>query len=245
MVEQQKHDDYNQAVDFFIDQFYNYSGHAGDVAAQSKGKGGDIRADPAYQNAEMELRILLERFANNTSMQPIFDAIDVLYSDSKRDPELRHWWNEAGNYIRRILQEEGYVMTDAATDDGNRLTDSGKRFWDHKYRGHREDLFNAIEEFAYAYNEDPLNRQLGVDIKNLIKDLGTDDQGKITYKPHLIADLRHVILPSVLGSIGYIPIPRAEYTDNQVCHFTCLCGNISYRAFLHALVRHCYRKSYS
>ena len=217
VVEQQSHDDYNQAVDFFIDQFYNYQGRTQDIAQQSKGKGGDIRGDPAYQNAEMELRILLERFANNTSMQPIFDAIDVMYSDSKRDPELRHWWNEAGHYIRRVLQEEGYIMTDAATDDGNRLVDSGRRFWDHKYKGHREDLFNSIEEFAYAYNEDPLNRQLGVDIKNLIKDLATDNEGKLTYKPHLVSDLRHVILPSILGQIGYIPIPRAEYTDNQVC----------------------------
>jgi len=37
----------------------------------------------------------------------------------------------------------------------------------------------------------------------------------LKYKPHLINDLRHVIIPAVATQIGYVPIPRAEYTDNQ------------------------------
>lgn len=215
VVEQQQHDDYNQAIDFFLDMAENYKGRAADIKEQGKGKGGDVRSDSAYQNAEMELRILLERFANNTSMQPIFDAVDQLYADSRNDPELRHWWSDAATYVRRVLQETGYIMTDECNDDGKRLTDSGRKFWDHKYKGHREDLFNSIEEFFLAYNEDPLNKKLGVDIKQLIKDLALDGDGNLKYKPHLINDLRHVIIPNVLGKVGYVPIPRAEYTDNQ------------------------------
>ncbi|TEB22810.1 hypothetical protein FA13DRAFT_1466724 [Coprinellus micaceus] len=42
--------------------------------------------------ATLELRTLLERFANNTSMDIIFDAIDVLVNDTRRDPELRQWF---------------------------------------------------------------------------------------------------------------------------------------------------------
>lgn len=106
-------------------------------------------------------------------------------------------------------------MTDECDRDGRQLKESGKKFWDHKYAGHRENLFHAVEEFFYAYNEDPLNKQLGVDVKNLVKNLALDGDGNLKYKPHLIQDLRHVIIPSIAKQIGYIPIPRAEYQDKQ------------------------------
>lgn len=215
IVEQQQHDDYNNAIDFFITQFYNYKGRGQDIANQGANKGGDVRSDPAYANAEMALRILLERFANNTSMQPIIDSINQLYKDADNDPELSKWWSEAGKYIRRVLQEEGYVMQDQCDEDGRRLRESGKQFWDEKYRGHREDLFESIEDFAHAYNEDPLNKKLGVDIKNLIKSLLYNKEGGLTYKSHLVSDIRHIILPEVIGKSGYWPVPRAEYQDNQ------------------------------
>lgn len=175
----------------------------------------DVRRDPIYANAEMELRIILERFANDTSMQPILDAVDVMYADARNDPELNNWWSEFGSYVRRLLQEEGYIMTDEASQDGQKLQDSGKRFWDEKYRGHREDLFDAVEEFFHAYNEDPLNKKLGVHVKQLVKDLALDGDGNLKYKPHLVNDLRKVIIPSIAKQIGYIPIPRAEYQDKQ------------------------------
>lgn len=192
-----------------------YKGRAKDVTGQAGEKGVGVRSDPAYQNAEMELRILLERFANNTSMQPIFDAIDVLYTDAQNDDELRQWWRNASTYARRVIQEEGYIMQDQCNEDGKQLRESGRKFWDHKYRAHREELFHSIEEFFLAYNEDPLNKQLGVDVKQLVKDLALDGDGNLKYKPHLINDLRKVIIPAVATQIGYIPIPRAEYTDNQ------------------------------
>ena len=49
----------------------------------------NIREDGAYQQAEFELRTLLERFANGQSMQPMFDAVNQLYTDAKNDDELR------------------------------------------------------------------------------------------------------------------------------------------------------------
>jgi hypothetical protein len=49
-----------------------------------------------------ELRTLLERFANNQSIDPIIDAVNVLSDDAKRDPELRAWFKEVNSYIRKV-----------------------------------------------------------------------------------------------------------------------------------------------
>lgn len=61
----------------------------------------------------MELRTLLERFANGQSMQPIFDAVNQLYTDAKEDPELKSWFRELGAFVRRALQEPGYIMKES------------------------------------------------------------------------------------------------------------------------------------
>jgi len=41
-----------------------------------------------------------------------------------------------------------------------------------------------------------------------------DSEGSLKYKPELWNDIRKVILPQVANKVGYIPIPRVEYTDD-------------------------------
>lgn len=51
-----------------------------------------------------ELRTLLERFANNTSMDIIFNAIDVLVDDARHDQALGDWFRSVDAYIRKVCQ---------------------------------------------------------------------------------------------------------------------------------------------
>jgi hypothetical protein len=43
-----------------------------------------------------------------------------------------------------------------------------------------------------------------------------NSEGNLKLKTHLWEDLATVIFPSLLKHIGYIPIPRVEYTDSQL-----------------------------
>ena len=58
--------------------------------------------DPQVNLAWREVRTLLERFANNTSLDTIFDSINILIDDSRRDPELRHWFENVDTYVRKV-----------------------------------------------------------------------------------------------------------------------------------------------
>ncbi|KAK4998092.1 hypothetical protein LTR66_002609 [Elasticomyces elasticus] len=53
-------------------------------------------------------------------------------------------------------------------------------------------------------------------MQTLFNDLGNDENGKPTFKPHLIKDLTEVILPGFFESVRYVPIPRIEYTDPMI-----------------------------
>jgi len=43
-----------------------------------------------------------------------------------------------------------------------------------------------------------------------------DSDGNLTFKPHLWGDIRRVIIPALITHVGYVPIPRIEYTDNML-----------------------------
>jgi len=53
-------------------------------------------------------------------------------------------------------------------------------------------------------------------MNKLFMDLGNDENGKPTFKPHLIKDLTEVILPAFFENVRYVPIPRIEYSDSMM-----------------------------
>ncbi|GAA6030366.1 hypothetical protein JCM8097_009074 [Rhodosporidiobolus ruineniae] len=219
VVENQKHKDYQEAIDFFLDRAEHYKVQAKTAGQQSGGTAGSVRHDDNFQSAFYELQTVLERFANGRSMQGIWDAVDQIYTDSQNDGELRAWFRELNHYVRQCLQEPGYIMRDEADRRGRELKESGKHFFDPqngKYSAHKDRVIDEIEGFFTAYADDGLNQRLGESVKNLFTDLVFDAEGNLKYKPHLWEDIRRVILPGLFQQLGYIPIPRAEYSSNEV-----------------------------
>lgn len=49
-----------------------------------------------------EIRTLLERFADNQTMEPVIDAFNVLRDDAQRDKELRDWFKELNSYLHLV-----------------------------------------------------------------------------------------------------------------------------------------------
>lgn len=112
-----------------------YGGHAHTVGTQSAGSVKGAHTDDALQNAEADLRVrdldfvhrtrpilidlkrLIERFANSTSLDDLFDSMNQIYRDADQDPELKGWFKKVDAYIRKCLQEQGYIMQDASTDE--------------------------------------------------------------------------------------------------------------------------------
>ncbi|GAA5878086.1 hypothetical protein JCM8547_002824, partial [Rhodosporidiobolus lusitaniae] len=219
VVENQKHKDYQEAIDFFLDKAEHYQVQAKVAGKQSGGNAASVKHDDSFQQARYELQTLLERFANGQSMNGIFDAVDQIYTDSQNDGELRAWFRELNHYVRQCLQEPGYIMKDESDRRGRELKESGKRFFDPqngKYSAHKDRFFDEVQNFFTSYADDGLNQRLGESVKTLFTDLIFDSEGNLKYKPHLWKDIRSVILPALFDQIGYVPIPRAEYTSKEV-----------------------------
>jgi len=159
---------------------------------------------------------LIERFANGTSTNDLFDSINVIYTDADRDPELKSWFKHVDQYIRKCLQQQGFIMEDSATDEWNELYDRGNFLLRERYRNHTDRIVDEVKFLADQFDQDPLNKQFAQSMQKLFNDLGNDENGKPTFKPHLIKDLSEVIIPAAFENIRYVPIPRIEISDPMI-----------------------------
>ncbi|KAI5819550.1 hypothetical protein BZA77DRAFT_275970 [Pyronema omphalodes] len=215
IIEIQGHRDYNEAVDTLINLAETYTGHGQNLANQSTSQVKNAHGDNHLKSAESSLKVLIERFANNTSADDLIDAINDIYTDADRDPELKEWFRNMNQFIRRCLQQQGYIMEPASTHEYNRLYDHGNFLLRNRYRDHTDRLVNEFQFMGEQFAADPDNKRFADAMDRLFKELGNDENGKPTFKKHLIKDITSVILPDIFESVRYVPIPRIEYSDRQ------------------------------
>lgn len=163
-----------------------------------------------------EFKTLIERFANSTSTDDLFDSINMIYRDADKDPELKSWFKHMNAYIRKCLKQQGYIMEDRATDEWNQLYDRGNFLLRDRYRNHTDRILDEVKFLADQFDQDLQNKRFGESMQKLFTDLGNDENGKPTFKLHLIKDLTDVIIPGIFVSLQYVPIPRIEYSDPTI-----------------------------
>ena len=163
-----------------------------------------------------DLKTLLERFANSTSFDDLTDAVNQIYRDADKDPELKNWFKDMNRYIRKCLQEQGYILEESSNEQWNKLYDHGNFLLRERYRNHTDRLLDEVKFIGRQFDEDPQNKAFADSMNKLFKDLGNDENGKPTFKPHLVKDLTEVLLPALFENIRYVPIPRIEYSDKMV-----------------------------
>ncbi|KAF8122468.1 hypothetical protein EV363DRAFT_1274680 [Boletus edulis] len=216
IVECQKHDDYQDAIKWLLSVAEEYAEFGHGTSEKGKESASNVINDPTLRQAVSELRQLLERFADAKTMHLIFESIDALNDDARRDEEFRAWFKRLNAFIRKFLLEAGYVLQDECSREGKDIRESGRKFWDQKYRTHFDNVFNSIGDWFSAMSDDPLNNRFREDWVHLTRDLLFDSEGSLKFKSRLWSDIRSVIVPTLVDKVGYFPIPRIEYSDDAL-----------------------------
>lgn len=234
VVEIQGHQDYQRAIETLLRLAEQYAGHGRTLGQQATGTVQGAHRDDALQLAEADLKVcntgfqskneqwltniktLLERFANNTSSDDLIESINQIYKDADQDPELKNWFKRIDGFVRKTLQQPGYILEDRCNEEWNQIYDEGHRLLRGRYRGHTDRIADEFKFLGEQYDADPLNKSFAQSVNKLFLDLGNDENGKATFKPHLVKDLTEVILPAIFENVRYIPLPRIEYSDPMV-----------------------------
>ncbi|PKX92530.1 uncharacterized protein P174DRAFT_421582 [Aspergillus novofumigatus IBT 16806] len=213
VIEIQGHPDYQQAVGTLLSLAEKYGRHTRDISQQGAGTTKELRGNERIRSMETNLKTLIERFANSTSLDDFFDSLDKIYRDADRDPELRGWFKNMDTFIRKTLQEQGYIMQEDCDREWDRLYDHGRYLLRDRYKDHTDRILDEIRFIGDQFNQDPQNRAFRSALEKLFNDLGRDASGNVAFKKHLLEDIRDVILPSVFENVRYVPVPRIEVSD--------------------------------
>ncbi|KAJ0420105.1 hypothetical protein BJY00DRAFT_143092 [Aspergillus carlsbadensis] len=213
IIEIQGHRDYQEAIETLLDLAEKYGGRGRHMAQQGSGSVQGTRGSSSVSRMEKNLRTLLERFANSTSLDDLFDALENIYRDADKDPELKGWFKNMNTFIRKTLQQQGYVMQDDWSRQYDELAEHGQFLLRDRYRSHTDRVLDEIKFLGTQFNKDPHNRAFGDSLQKLFKDLGRDQDGNVKFKKHLVRDIRDVIVPAVFENIRYVPVPRIEVSD--------------------------------
>jgi len=144
----------------------------------------------------------------------IFDSIGALNGDTRRDEEFRAWFRRLNAFIRKLLLEASYVLEDDCSHEGKEIRESGRTFWDQKYRTHFDNAFKSIGDWFPALGHDPLNEQFWEDWALSNTGLALRYKGSLKFKSGLWSDIWSMIVPTLVDKLGYLPIPRTECSDD-------------------------------
>ncbi|KAI9671998.1 MAG: hypothetical protein M1829_004542 [Trizodia sp. TS-e1964] len=213
VVEIQGHPDYQKAIETLLNLAETYAGHGKNVSKHGAGSVKAAHEDDHLTRAENDIKTLIERFANYTSLDDFFDSLNAIYNDANKDPQLKDWFKSMDAYVRKCLQEKGFILNDAATDEWNGLYDRGQYLLRDRYRNHTDRILDEVKFLSEQFERDPQNQKFAQAMQKLFNDLGNDENGKPTFKKHLLTDLSTVIIPGIFENVRYVPIPRIEYSD--------------------------------
>ncbi|KAK9461687.1 uncharacterized protein V1516DRAFT_672695 [Lipomyces oligophaga] len=214
IAEIQGQEDYQNAIDSLLRMFET---HQATIVSTTKEKSQNMKLlyeNDHVQQARCNLKLLIERFANNTGMDFILDTINKFYISAEQDPKLRRWFGDLDSFLHRCLKEPGYCVGQRFDKDFASIRESGRERFESEHKEQVEQLRNQLTYYVGQFKKDPLNRKTMRSFKKLGHDLGT--QSDLSSGKKILEDVMTVVLPQILGYARYVPLPRIEYSDDSI-----------------------------
>ncbi|KKF94975.1 putative protein C32A11.02c [Ceratocystis platani] len=217
LQECQHNGDYRVAVTALLDLGERYKHFALNLAEDSQEtlRESHDEAPIDLKEAEYEIKLLIERFANGTSLDGLIEAVHSMCSAAHEDEDLLDWFSDMNGFIRSCLLNPGYILEDDCSDDWEELYSIGHALLRTRYKQQTDRIADEIKFIAQQFDEDEQNAAFAKATKKVFKSLGEGEDGHIQFKPHLVKDLFEVFLPSLLSKISYIPLPRIEFSSTD------------------------------
>ncbi|KAG0210940.1 hypothetical protein BGX33_004601 [Mortierella sp. NVP41] len=187
-------------------------GPAGSITVEAN----KVIQDSNVETAILEFKVILQRWAQGYSMDSIIARIQNMWAKTAVDPELNQYFNNVSGFMTRAVREPNYVTSQHINADAEALIDNGRALLNVKYKPDTEAVLKEGQVFIEKLNTDPRSREVAANFQKFAKHLFYDRNGKLKFKPHLFDDFRYVVMPAMLESFHFIPIPRIEYSDMKV-----------------------------
>ncbi|KAF9922272.1 hypothetical protein FBU30_007632 [Linnemannia zychae] len=175
-----------------------------------------LMQDPNVNAAIVEFKYILQRWAQGYSPDPIVDQLQHLWRETVSDDGFNKYIDQVSRFLTRAIRDPRYVNSHYINADAGALIDRGRVILYGKCRHDIDMLLEEIEVFLDRLNTDPKSVELATNFEKIVKHLLYNKQDKIKFKTHLLDDFRYVVLPAMIQSINYIPMPHIEYSSLKI-----------------------------
>ncbi|KAJ9122286.1 hypothetical protein QFC22_001707 [Naganishia vaughanmartiniae] len=221
VLQAQKNKPYHQAIDTLVGIVKKYAHKAQDALDEAVEKSEVSDEDEKVQQAGRDLKKFVENLAGK-SMDGVISTSQKAADDIKNDPRLTEYFNAIGEYLDRILHDEGYVVSQRAYRKASSLYDDGQSLLqdNEAWKSDASALQKELESFFNALTHDEATSNLVDAIETMGEDLA--DAGKVGFNSlkadgaGLYRDMVDVMLPRIIGLIKEIPVPRIEFKSEDV-----------------------------
>ncbi|KAK0467954.1 uncharacterized protein EV420DRAFT_1502084 [Desarmillaria tabescens] len=175
-----------------------------------------------------ELKTLVERFANNRSLNDLFAKAKQCAIDVREDKDLQKWFQELLQVIRKTINDVGYMQSEELKQTKKDLRTRWKKFFveDSKWKTHYGALRNELNAFEAALSQDKDTKrlrdahvQLGKAIEHGLVEAGAQAKSGLHAAMEQASwfwrDIFQVYIPRALTFMKGFPIPRTEYIDKD------------------------------
>ncbi|KAG0225955.1 hypothetical protein B0O80DRAFT_503346 [Mortierella sp. GBAus27b] len=212
----QSNPQYQTALDSIMDLLGIWRERAKKPVSNVSREASKAVADQNVESAIVEFKVILQRWAQGYSLDPLIDVIHNIWQKTVVDQELNQYFNEISGFMMRVLREPDYATSQAINDDASLLIDQGQTLATDKYKDDVDALVYEGKTFLENLTNDPKSKEVAAMFQKFARDLLYDKRGNLKFKPHLFDDFRYVLLPSMMESFQFIPVPRIEYSDLKV-----------------------------
>lgn len=203
----------------YADQWVN---ELKEAAEKSTAKLKDVEAEPneKAEDAVSLLREIIESFTG--PLDGAFQAGDRLYKHVRDDERIQQIWSEFETLFERSINDPGYVTSNRASRQFDSLYDRSREVVESNADWKRD--ANAFADEARKLLDNAANDRALEAVGDAFEDLGDalSEFGKTGYNlvgvdgGDLWKDVSTVFLPRILGALKQVPMPRVEFTSEDV-----------------------------
>ncbi|KWU45594.1 Proteophosphoglycan ppg4 [Rhodotorula sp. JG-1b] len=193
-----------------------------EAAEKSTAKLKDVEAEPneKAEDAVSLLREIIESFTG--PLDGAFQAGDKLYKHVRDDERIQQIWSEFETLFERSINDPGYVTSNRASRQFDSLYDRSREVVESNADWKRD--ANAFADEARKLLDNAANDRALEAVGDAFEDLGDaiSEFGKTGYNlvgvdgGDLWKDVSTVFLPRILGALKQVPMPRVEFTSEDV-----------------------------
>jgi len=168
------------------------------------------------------IRTLVERAASNKSLDDVFARVRVCAVDVRYDEDLKAWFNNFFDHVRKSLDQPGYARSEEAHQQHQQLGKCWKQLLDQdsdagrKWKEDVQGLRRELRTFQNAITKDPdlqRVRKAHAQFSNdLMQSVGLGGQMGVQFAFDQASwfwqDVFNVYAPRILNVLKDIPIPR-------------------------------------